>query len=215
MTADEIQRKSFAQLNAIRRLIAMRKTCNQIILAALVVLCLTPAAESKSEKINPAASADPYVDELMTNGVESQSPFWAEIKEQLTDGNVDQAIKLCRRVAARRELDIDMHCMYAMALEMKYRRSEHDPAVFDECVKEWTHVAKVKILADSKGWEHIGDGEVFTQNQERKQMANRHLEGLVGRAPKYFESEKAFVDKAMKVNTAVAGKIKEAPKQVY
>jgi hypothetical protein len=182
---------------------------------SLLALCFAGIlASPPSLAGGSSVNGDPYVDELLTNGCESQSPYWLEIKEQLTNGNLDDALRLCRRTLARRELDIDMHCLYAMALEMKYRRSTHDSDLFDECVREWTHVAKIGIIAASKGWEHVGDGEVFTQNQERKNMANRHLEALVGRAPGYFESEKAFVKKAIKVRAEVAGKIKEDPKHL-
>lgn len=177
-------------------------------LAALLlfIYCVSPCFAGAS------VNGDPFVDELLTNGCVSQSSFWSDVKEQLTNGNIDEAIKRCRQVMARRELDIDMHCMYAMALEMKLRQGSHDADIFDECVREWTHVAKVKVLADSKGWEHVGDGEVFTQNQERKAMANRHLVSLVGRAPKYFESEKAYLGKVIHIRTTVAGKVQNLPK---
>ncbi len=155
------------------------------------------------EQIN----GDPYVDELLTNGVVSQSQYWSDIKALLTCGKYDEALKKCKEVMARRPLDIDMHCLYAMALEMKLRANEYDDKLFLECVKEWTRVAKVKILAQSNGWEHVGDGEVFIENPERKVLANRHLVSLVGRAPKYFESEDAFLKHAMEVKTEVAGKL--------
>lgn len=167
------------------------------------MLFLMGSSVLADESIN----GDSYVDELLGNGVVSQSTYWSEIKAQLANGNIDEAIKRCRQVMARRALDIDMHCLYAMALEMKLRKVEYDPKIFDECVKEWTHVAKVKILSASNGWEHVGDGEVFVQNQERKDLANRHLLALVGRAPKYFESEDAFLRHAMQVRTEVAGKL--------
>ena len=186
-----------------------KKSASNVMLSCFAACFLTQAAGA-----GPSVNGDPYVDELLTNGCESQSPYWLEVKEQLANGNIEQSLNLCRKALARRELDIDMHCLYAMALEMKYRRSVSDPALFDECVREWAHVAKVKIIADSKGWEHVGDGEVFTQNQERKEIANRHLEALVGRAPKYFESEKSFVEKAIRVKTEVAGKLKEPAKQM-
>lgn len=156
----------------------------------------------------PSINGDPYVDELLTNACVSQSSYWSAVKEDLTNGNVDRAIKRCREVMARRPLDIDMHCMYAMSLEMKLRKGQYDSALFDECVREWTKVAKVKILAQSNGWEHVGDGEVFVANQERRDLARRHLISLVGRAPKYFESEEAFVEKAIRTSTQVSGKIK-------
>lgn len=185
-----------------------RITCLSLTIACLAAGFAVCPVSAKS------VSGDPYVDDLLTNGCESQSSYWLEIKEDLANGNIDEAIKQCRKVLARRELDVDMHCIYAMALEMKYRRSEHNSALFDECVREWAHVAKVKVFADSKGWEHIGDGEVFTQNQERKNLARRHLEALVGRAPGYFENEQAYVDKAIKIRTEVAGKLKEPAKQM-
>jgi hypothetical protein len=185
-----------------------------------IVACMAPllvsgaiAAPGGGELANQGAiNKDPFVDELMTNGVESQSPFWSEVKEQLTNGNVDQAVKLCRKVLARRELDIDMHCMYAMALEMKYRSLTSDSDLFNECVREWTHVAKAKIL--SAHWDSIGEGEVFKQNQERKKMADRHLIALVGRAPKMFENEQVFVQRAMQIHTEVAGKVTIPTKQM-
>ncbi|MBX9688035.1 MAG: hypothetical protein K2X27_15115 [Candidatus Obscuribacterales bacterium] len=174
-----------------------------------VSLLLSFCCSMPRTSADPSSTGDAYVDDLMTTAVESQSPYWSEVKAQLTNGNIDQALKLCRSVLARRELDIDMHCLYAMALEMKLRSSEHDTNLFNECVKEWTHVAKVKILAASKGWEHVGDGEVFLENQQRKKLANRHLVALVGRAPKYFESEEAFLAKTIRVETQVAGKIRK------
>jgi hypothetical protein len=185
-----------------------------ILITALLLALLAAGPALQPASASPSVSGDPYVDELLTNGCESQSPYWLEVKEQLTNGNIDAALDLCRKTMARRELDIDMHCLYAMSLEMKYRRSTHDPALFDECVKEWTHVAKAKILAPSRGWDNIGEGEVFGQNQERKAMANKHLEALVGRAPGFFETEKAFVEKAIRIRTEVAGKLKTEAKQM-
>ncbi len=171
----------------------------------LIGSCSFPATANA----NPAVNGDPYVDELLTNACVSENPYWSGIKEQLTNGRYDDAIKLCRTVMARTVLNTDMHCMYAMALEIKLRKEAHDSALFDECVKEWTHVAKVKVLSESKGWEHIGDGEVFVENRERKNLAVKHLISLVGRAPKMFESEQAFLDRAIRVNTQVAGEIKK------
>ena len=172
------------------------------LLALLNLVILQPGQAS------PSINGDPYVDELLTNACVAQSSYWAAVKEDLTNGNVDQAIKRCREVMARRPLDIDMHGMYAMSLEMKLRKGQYDPALFDECVREWTKVAKVKILSQSNGWEHVGDGEVFVANQDRRDLARRHLISLVGRAPKYFESEEAFVEKAIQTSTQVSGKIK-------
>lgn len=171
-------------------------------------LFLLAGVFSLAANASPSVNGDPFVDELLTNAVCSQSTYWSGVKEQLTNGNVDEAIKLCRSVMARRPLDIDMHCMYAMALEMKLRKGAYNDQLFQECVKEWVHVSKVKILGRSEGWDSAGDGEVFVENQERKNLANRHLFSLVGRAPKYFESEEAFIKNAVKVQTEVAGKVK-------
>ena len=171
-----------------------------ILAGGFFVICSSAQA---GESIN----GDPYVDELLTNGVESQTQYWSDIKALLTCGRYDEGLKKCREVMARRPLDIDMHCLYAMALEMKLRATDYDDKLFRECVKEWTRVAKVKILAQSHGWGRLGEGEVFVENPERKALANRHLVSLVGRAPKYFESEDAFLKHAMEVKTEVAGKL--------
>lgn len=176
-----------------------------------ISLCLLLAHMPFSIEIadaGPSVNGDPYVDELTSNAFESQSPYWSEIKSLLTSGHLDEGLKRCRQVMSRRPLDIDMHCMYAMALEMKLRSGQYSDKLFDECVREWAKVAKAKIVARSEGWEHVGDGEVFLQNSERKATANRHLVSLVGRAPKYFESEEAFVRKAISTSTQVSGKVK-------
>lgn len=174
----------------------------------LALLCIGSLNLAASANGNPSVNGDPFIDDLHSIAFESQSPYWQETKAQLTNGNIDAAIKRCRSVLARRALDVDMRCMYALALEMKLRSSSYDPAIFDECVREWAGVAKFKVLAQSNGWEHVGDGEVFHQNHERRKMANRHLSALVGRAPKYFESEETYLSKIITTSTKVAGKIK-------
>ncbi len=156
----------------------------------------------------PSVNGDPFIDDLHSNAFVSQSPYWSEVKVKLTNGRIDEAVADCRKVMARRPLDVDMHCLYALALEMKLRSSAYDPKLFDECVKEWTKVAKYKVLRASDAFDHIGEGEVFVQNHERKAMANRHLVALVGRAPKIFESEEAFLKKSIRTSTSVAAKIK-------
>ncbi len=187
-----------------------QKTCAAFI--AALSLCALFSYSINAASADTSINGDPYVDELLSNAVRSDSPYWSGIKELLTNGKYDDAIKECRSVMARRVLDIDMHTMYAMALEMKYHKVAHDPAIFDECVKEWAHVAKVNIFASSKGWEHIGDGEVFVENKERKNLATRHLISLVGRAPKRFETEEAFLNSTIHVDTSVKGVLKTPSK---
>lgn len=176
--------------------------------AALLSICISSACQCYAIA-SPTINGDPFVDELLTNACHSQSSYWSEVKADLTNGNIDRALKRCREVMARRPLDIDMHCIYAMALEMKLRSDAYDPSLFDECVREWTHVAKVKVLAHSNGWDNVGEGEAFVQNHERRELARRHLISLVGRAPKMFESEEAFVSKAIRTSTQVSGKVKQ------
>lgn len=173
-----------------------------------LLLQFTCLGALSSATAGPSINGDPFLDELLTNACVAQSPYWSEVKALLASGRVDEAVERCRRVMARRSLDIDTTCIYAMALEMKLRGQEYDPAVFDECVREWTHVAKAKILSQSSGWDHVGEGEVFSQNQERRAMANRHLKNLVGRAPGYLESEESFLKKAIKTSASVSARLK-------
>ena len=176
----------------------------QTAIFCMLVASALPAAQAGS----PSVNGDPFVDDLHSLGMESQSPYWQETKAELTNGRIDEAIRRCRKVKARLPLDVDMTCMYALALEMKLRSSEYDPKIYEECVREWTHVAKFKVIAQSNTWERVGEGEVFEQNTHRKKMANRHLVGLVGRAPKYFESEESYISKMCDITTKVAGKVK-------
>lgn len=184
--------------------------CALICLA--LVLLQAPGYKTQTCNASPSLNGDPFIDDLHTLAFESDSPFWRGVKEQLTNGNVDYAIKQCRQAMARKTLEVDMHCLYAIALEMKLRRSQYDPELFNECVREWAHVAKFRFTQKSNGWDNVGEGEAFYENDERKKLANRHLVALVGRSPKFFESEDTFVRKAIQTSTQVAGKVRNSDK---
>lgn len=183
-----------------------------VLLCLAILLVLASGGGGSVCFASPSVNGDPFIDDLHSLAFESESPFWRGVKEQLTNGNVDYAIKQCRQALARRTLEVDMHCLYAMALEMKLRRSQYDPDLFNECVREWAHVAKFRFTQKSNSWDNVGEGEAFYENDARKKLANRHLVSLVGRSPKFFESEEAFVRKAIQTSTQVAGKVRSSDK---
>lgn len=134
----------------------------------------------------------------------------------LREGNLEQAINLCRRALNQDDDDLDLHQLYAESLEKKLKRQvQKDPALFNECVKQWLIVLRSEV-GDEKGMSWHGLSLPISrqyEDEERQLPARVHLTKLTGFAPKQWETDTKYLRRVCKpVDTTVTGKVVDADK---
>jgi len=192
--------------------------------AALALLLLQPAFSSEEfgsddSDISPVNRRENNPDhgpisntDMMQMGETNPSVYLMMGEKNEKAGNFDSAISYYRKALDMDPDDADLHCRYATVLEKKLKKSdEHDPALFNKCVREWLLVMRNEV-GDEKGLSFKGVAApalgTWYRDEDHNILAKQHIVKLVGRAPHYWETNTMFLKKVLKpTETAVAGRV--------
>jgi hypothetical protein len=129
----------------------------------------------------------------------------------LKRGNYQDALRLIKIAIKKDNDDIDMHKLYAEALEKKYdAEPKKDPEIYNQCVFEW-----LLVLRQEVGWEKLtkngigvpGMGKLF-EDEDQVIPARQHLLSLTGSLPGVRENDTKYLRRVMKpTTTGVHGKV--------
>lgn len=152
--------------------------------------------------------------EAMQMGEQTANAYSVAAEYALSVGDTEQSIKLCRRAINKDMDDLDIHQIYAEALEKKIKKQpDRDPELFNECIKQWLMVLR-STVGDEKGLTNsngIGLLTRFYEDDERGIPAKQHLLALTGSVPKAWESNAKYLKRVLKPGTTtVAGKVLKA-----
>jgi len=156
-----------------------------------------------------------YSDELMTSGQTTPRNLALLGEKSLNSGNYEKAIQLLKRSLSLDSDDADAHCLYAQALEKKYRKQEEkDPELFNKCVREWLLILRNEV-GEEKGLGYKGitvpSLGTFYRDEDHNILAHRHLVKLAGSVPKGWESNAKYLKRVLQpTTTAVSGKVLKA-----
>lgn len=118
--------------------------------------------------------------QILELGVVTSSALRLQGEQAIRMGNFDRAIQVLQRSVEMNPLDMDGRVLYATALEKKLiRQKRRDPKLYNYVIKQWTFVFK---------------GSEF---DDQKIQGRNHLINLVGRAPKWHENEKRYLNHVM------------------
>jgi hypothetical protein len=148
-----------------------------------------------------------YDDILETNTAPSGS-LMAEAEAAVRARRFDRAIELSRRAIAKDSDDLDLHRVYADALEGKLaRQKEQDPYLFKTCAEEWLKVMRAGA-GEEKGLNVAGIGGIadfLYKDDERYILGRQHLLNLTGTVPRPWESNQRYLKRALKPTQLVKG----------
>ncbi len=130
----------------------------------------------------------------------------------LKQGQTAKAIRLCQQAIRQDSDDVDIHQVYAQALEQKLMGLKTcDSGLYNECIKEWLVVFRSDAGEErGVGFHSLGVSAGLYSDAERNVPAKTHLIHLVGRAPRPWESNARYLKLAIKPHALVAGKVVEA-----
>lgn len=124
-------------------------------------------------------------------------------------GDYDKAIKLCKSALKKDYDDMDLHMIYADALQNKIdSQKEPNQILLNTCVREWLIVFRTEV-GDEKGLSYHGINPFghFYEDEDRSIPARSHLVTLTGRAPKPWETDEKFMKWVNRPTTEVAGQL--------
>jgi len=150
-------------------------------------------------------------DEIVSPDMESAWSIANRARSSLRNGNVSRAMSLCQKAMKMDDDDIDIHLIYAQAMQAKLeRQSERDPDLFKKCVHEWILVYRNEVGMEKgmtfKGLNLMGN---MYNDDEHGNLAKKQLIKLTGFAPKLWETDNHFIARVTKpAETAVSAKLK-------
>jgi hypothetical protein len=153
-------------------------------------------------------------DEIVSPDMESAWSIANRARSSLKNGNVSRALALATRAIKLDDDDIDIHLIYAQAMQAKMeRQAEKDPDLFKKCVHEYILVYRNEVGMEKgmtvKGINIMGN---FYNDDEHGNLAKKQLIKLTGYAPKPWETDNHFITRVTKqAETTVSAKIKNAP----
>ncbi|MBS1998053.1 MAG: hypothetical protein JSS86_17140 [Cyanobacteria bacterium SZAS LIN-2] len=158
----------------------------------------------------PGAHVHEY-DDIVSPDMETARSVANRARVSLKNGNVSRALALAQRAMKMDDDDMDIHLIYAQALEAKVeRQTERDPYLYKKCLSEWIKVYRNEVGMEKgmtfKGLNLMGN---MYNDDEFGNLAKKHLIKLTGYAPKLWETDNHFITRVTKeVETSVSGKIK-------
>jgi tetratricopeptide (TPR) repeat protein len=156
-----------------------------------------------------------YSDDLISSGQSTSKTLALLGEKSLHTGNYEKAIQLLKQSLSMDSDDADAHCLYAQALEKKYRKQEtKDPELFNKCVREWLLILRNEV-GEEKGLGYKGVAlpslGTFYRDEDHNILAHQHLVKLAGSIPKGWESNSQYLKRVLQPTTiAVSGKVLKA-----
>lgn len=118
--------------------------------------------------------------QILELGVVTPSALRLQGEQAIRMGNISRAIQVLQRSVEMNPLDMDGRVLYATALEKKLiSQRKRDPKLYNYTIKQWTFVYKTSEFSD------------------QKVQGRNHLINLVGRAPKWHENTKRYLNAVM------------------
>lgn len=132
----------------------------------------------------------------------------------LRNDDVNRAVSMGRRAVELDPNDIDARVALGEALYQKIKKTKKKtkPEVYNECVKTWLMVLR-NIVGDEANMGYKGISiplvERFYEDEDRTILARSRLTAVCGRVPKFWETNKKFLDKVLlpEATTSVAGSV--------
>lgn len=132
----------------------------------------------------------------------------------LRNDDVNRAVSMGRRAVELDPNDIDARVALGEALYQKIKKAKKKakPEVYNECVKTWLMVLR-NIVGDEANMGYKGISiplvERFYEDEDRTILARSRLTAVCGRVPKFWETNKKFLDKVLlpEATTSVAGSV--------
>lgn len=122
----------------------------------------------------------------------------------------DSAMKLAKRAVDLDRDDMDARVAYAEALYKLCLKDPSDKVLFNKCVKAWLIVHR-NILGNESDTALKGIsmplGNKFFEDENRGILAKRRLKALVGRLPKFWESNSKYLKKVLVPIQEVQGSV--------
>ncbi len=167
-----------------------------LVLQCMLSINLTAPHCFASEKIGLHTDASSKTQEHVSE--EQVQPRKTLAAWALRHNNVDEAISLLQQLMETdAEDDLDLHLLYAEALERKLQKTQlEEPSVYNKCVNEWLMVLR-NSCGEEKGLNFKGigipglSGNFF--DDERQNKARTHLLALTGSLPKVWETNQRFL----------------------
>ena len=150
-------------------------------------------------------------DEIVSPDMESAWSVANRARVSLKNGNVSRALSLATRAMKMDDDDMDIHVIFAEAMEAKIeRQTDRDPQLYKKCLHEWLLVYRNEVGMEKgmtfKGLNIMGN---MYNDDEHGNLAKKHLQRLTGYAPKLWETDNHFLTRVTRdTETAVSGKIK-------
>ncbi len=181
--------------------------CFCLLYVALTACQANPFVDDKPDLTDvPTAKYDDVIKSEQSSllGVSSQ------IQLALRQNKLNRAISLCKQALAKNNDDIDIHKMYAQALESKMaNQGEVDELQFDLCIREWLLVMRSEVGEDS-GINLAGVGGFFDflhKDEDGYILAKAHLQRLTGSVPRPWESDNRYIRRVLRLHPSVQGKL--------
>jgi hypothetical protein len=150
-------------------------------------------------------------DEIVSPDMESAWSLANRARGSLKNGNVSRALALATKAMKMDDDDIDIHLIYAQAMQAKYeRQTEKDPDLFKKCVHEWMLVYRNEVGMEKgmtfKGVNIMGN---FWNDDEHGNLAKKQIKIMTGYTPKPWETDNHFLARVTKpAETSVSAKLK-------
>jgi hypothetical protein len=150
-------------------------------------------------------------DEIVSPDMESAWSVANRARSSLRNGNVSRALALATRAMKMDDDDMDIHLIYAQAMQAKLeRQTDRDPDLFKKCIHEWCLVYRNEVGMEKgmtfKGLNIMGN---FYNDDEHGNLAKKQLIKMTGYAPKPWETDNHFLARVTKpAETAVSAKLK-------
>ncbi len=174
---------------------------------APVAMCIPVFAQESGDDSDRETTK--YDDILETNTAPSGS-LMAEAEAAVRAKRFDRAIELSRRAIDKDNDDIDLHRVYADALEGKLtRQKEHDPYLLKTCAEEWLKVMRAGA-GEERGLNVGGIGGIadfLYKDEERYMLGRQHLLKLTGTVPHPWETNQRYLKRALKPTQLVKGTV--------
>jgi hypothetical protein len=191
-------------------------------LRSLAILCIALsqvttcqgciASNWNSEESEQTDLPKPKFDDLLRANQHSSLGEFSEAEMAVKDERYDRAIELARHALNNNDDDLDLHRIYAQALEGKLieeSEQRRDPTLYKECLEEWLVVMHAGA-GEERGLNVKGVGGVFDfiyKDDERYILARHQLQKLAGTLPRPWETDKGYLKRVLKNVRAVEAKL--------